>query len=186
MTRALIAAVLILSPLGCKPPTVEKTKIPPAQAPPPRAPADRATDDLSYTAPDGWIAETPASAMRKAQYRVPARSEGQGDAEMALFFFLGHSGSVEDNVSRWRAQFGEAEAKHHALEGAPTRITIVDISGTYAGDNQGDSMPNARMLAAIVPEPEGTWYFKLVGPSPTVSAWEESFLQMLRTVRFTE
>jgi hypothetical protein len=43
--------------------------------------------------------------------------------------------------------------------------------------------PTWRMLAAIVPGSEQTWFFKLVGSSPRVEPRKEEFLGLLRSVK---
>lgn len=43
-----------------------------------------------------------------------------------------------------------------------------------------------RLLAAILPERESTWFIKLVGPARQISELTESFEGFVRSVRFTE
>src|SRR5262245_51087110 len=93
---------------------------------------------LKFTAPPEWTAETPSSAMRKAQYSL-ARVEGDSeDAKMVVFFFEGQGGSVQANIDRWISQFTKADgspatemARVSKKESHGTPLTIVDVSGTY-------------------------------------------------------
>src|SRR5262245_40912700 len=58
---------------------------------------------VRWKAPAGWIAETPSSPMRKAQYRVPGPG---GDGECAVFYFgPGQGGDPMANAQRWVGQF---------------------------------------------------------------------------------
>src|SRR5215510_5307663 len=58
---------------------------------------------VRWKAPAGWIAETPSSPMRKAQYRVPGPG---GDGECAVFYFgPGQGGDPMANAQRWAGQF---------------------------------------------------------------------------------
>jgi hypothetical protein len=36
------------------------------------------------------------------------------------------------------------------------------------------------MLAAVVETADGPWYFKLVGPAPTVGGWKEEMVKLLK------
>lgn len=48
-----------------------------------------------------------------------------------------------------------------------------------------DTQPKVRLLAAIVPHRDRTWFFKLVGPSAAVNEQKEAFDTFLRSVHFT-
>jgi hypothetical protein len=150
---------------------------------------------LTFTAPQGWIVETPTSSMRKAQYRLP-RAEGDSeDAEMAVFYFSGGGGGVQANIDRWTSQFeksannstaGAARTTHKVVHGIP--VTIVDISGAYTAPSMGSTMQSKkkedfRMLAAVAEAGSGPWFFKLTGPSKTVAKWEKSFQSFLDTIQ---
>ncbi len=43
-----------------------------------------------------------------------------------------------------------------------------------------------RMIAAIFPRTDRTWFFKLTGPTPAVTANESAVQQFLHSVRFTD
>ena len=47
-------------------------------------------------------------------------------------------------------------------------------------------MGEQRLLAAIIPHGERTWFFKLVGPVATINKLAESFDQFIRSIRFEE
>jgi hypothetical protein len=44
----------------------------------------------------------------------------------------------------------------------------------------------ARLLGAIIPHGERTWFLKLVGPVEEIKGQEEAFYQFLRSIRFTD
>ncbi len=148
---------------------------------------------LKFTAPAGWISETPTSSMRKAQYRLPRVAGDTEDAEMVVFYFQGGGGGVQANIDRWIGQFTKADGSpaddaaktsHKVSHGIP--ITVVDVSGTYVagmGSMTTDSKgkPNFRMLGAVAESSSGPWFFKLTGPVKTVTKWEPSFESFLDT-----
>ena len=142
---------------------------------------------LAFTAQPGWVVETPTSAMRKAQYRLPHAEKDSEDASLVVYFFGGQGGSVQDNIDRWTGQFEQPDgrASSAAVQNSTRtvnemRVHDVDLSGTYVaetspGSGQRLRKENWRMLASIVEAKEGPYYAKLVGPSATVAHWEASF-----------
>ena len=156
--------------------------------------AHGAGSPLKFTAPADWTAETPSSAMRKAQYSL-ARVEGDPeDAKMVVFFFEGQGGSVQANIDRWIGQFTKADgspandaARVSKKESHGTPLTIVDVSGTYKESmgpmSTGTSKPDFRMLAAVAETSSGPWFFKMTGPAKTMAKWEPSFHTFLDTIQ---
>lgn len=177
MKRLLCALVLLAA---CNPPTAPAKTSPPAPAPSSPAPAA----GLKYTVPEGWIAGTPSSRMRKAQYKVPDRNKKHGDAVLIVSSFGPGSGSIEQNTSRWKEEMGGADANVSDVEGAALKTTVVDLSGAWSGGMGGEEpVDNARMLMGVVETSAGVWYFKLVGPAATVDGWRIPFLDMLRAIK---
>src|SRR5262245_1422032 len=43
-----------------------------------------------------------------------------------------------------------------------------------------------RLLAAILPREDATWFLKLVGPQDEVARHEDAFLKVLRSVKFDD
>ena len=53
---------------------------------------------LTWTPPSDWVAETPSSSMRRAQYRIAGPG---GPAECAVFYFgPGQGGDAKANAAR--------------------------------------------------------------------------------------
>ncbi len=151
---------------------------------------------IQYQEPAGWVKETPASNMRKAQYRLPHAEGDEEDAELAVFNFgPGQGGTVDSNIDRWVGQFANPDGSPVEKAGKVTEktvagktVTIVDVSGTYITSMapmmaSGPPKPNYRMLAAIIDSSQGPWFFKLTGPHDTVQKWESSFYEFTETLR---
>ena len=49
-----------------------------------------------------------------------------------------------------------------------------------------DSKPPQRLLGAIVPHSDRTWFFKLLGPQTAVDKHEKEFTQFVESVRFPD
>ncbi len=142
---------------------------------------------IRWTAPSSWK-ELPARQMRIVTYSVPAK--GRSDAgECGVFFFgRGEGGDVEANIGRWVSQFenpGQAVRSVKTVDGM--NVTLVKVGGTYlapAGpmmQSQGKK-PNYKLVGAIVDAPDGSVFFKFIGPAETVDAAEKDFNALIDSI----
>lgn len=149
--------------------------------------------DYRTTVPTGWVAATPSSTMRLAEYRVPA-SGGAIPVEVVVYFFgPGQGGPPQANLDRWKSQFSNpaggpvAETVRHETTGA-FPLTIAEYSGTYArGMGAGSSAEAARpghtLIAVVVETPRGTLFVQCFGPAAAVAAQKTAYLQFVRGLR---
>jgi hypothetical protein len=160
---------------------------------PPSADAGTGAAALSWTAPAGWVAETPSTAMRKAQYRVPGAA---GDAECVVFYFgPGEGGDALTNVQRWATQFtladgrpGSAGMKVDTRKVGDIDVLVVEVGGTYQGGFRMQQpteapKPGQRLLAAIAEGPDSNWFFKLIGPEATVENQRAAFENLVGSLK---
>jgi hypothetical protein len=136
-------------------------------------------DDLTWTAPTHWKVK-PASAMRKGSYTVPG--EGGAEADLSITAFPGTVGGELANLNRWRGQLHLPPLAEVDLGGEVTRLeqnnlkfAIVDFVAT--GENP------QRILGAMVPFGNATWFFKLMGPDGLVAKEKPAFLDFIKTVQ---
>jgi hypothetical protein len=156
-----------------------------------------ASGDLRFKAPDGWVTETPTSAMRAAQYKLPKADGDSEDASLVLYYFGStQGGSAQANVDRWISQIQQADgssskdkAKTETMTVNGLKVTTVDVSGTYtaemapgAGNNRKDA--NYRLRAAVIETPKGNYFLKLVGPAKTVERWEQAYSDYVKSFEF--
>jgi hypothetical protein len=150
---------------------------------------------LRWAIPDGWSSVPPSTQMRLAEYRVPGTQQSN-PANLGVFHFGRRGGGdVQSNIERWVGQFSapdggqpEANITQNTMSGGQMTIHRVDVSGTYSpgvGMGGGQSHDNRRMLAAIVDSPDGLYFFKLVGPSPTVSEATGQFDALIQSLSYT-
>lgn len=165
-------------------PGAEKSPLPPSHPP-----IGDAAKPLKFTAPAGWVSETPGSAMRREQYRLAKHGEDKDDAVVTVSFLAAtEGGPVEGNLDRWAGQFTQPDGKspREALKRSDRKlgsanVIDLDITGTYAlnekmmGGSRVYNEPNWRMLMSWIQSPAGNYYVKLVGPADTVAHWESSF-----------
>ena len=162
----------------------------PAERPPLQG---AATATLIWDAPEGWVAEEPASRMRLAQYRATGPA---GDAECLVFYFgRGQGGDPMSNAERWAGQFLQPDGNSSSdemqvtrLEGTQLPVILVEITGTYNGGMTMTSEPAREhpgwmLLGGIAEGPDAPWFFKFTGPQATVRAQREAFVHMLESIR---
>ena len=150
--------------------------------------------DLQWQGQDGWRSVRPSSSMRVAEWALPKVDGDAEDASLVVFHFPG-GGDVQSNLDRWYAQFEQPDGRPSSEVArvanrtvAGMRVTVTDISGTFAGGMMGmgggasASKPDYRLLAAIVETDTGPWFFKLTGPKNTVEHWHGSFDLFLGTL----
>lgn len=139
---------------------------------------------IAYDFPAGWTRVKPKSMMRMDQATI----EGPGgNGELAVFFFgSGGGGGVQANLDRWAEQIDGGTPVTATFEHGRYKISWVESAGTMLASGMGgasESMPNYRLLGAVVEGEGGPWFFKATGPDATMTAQKEAFLSMLRTIR---
>lgn len=143
---------------------------------------------VRWTVPASWKAEAQRP-MRLGTYTVAP------GAECGVYYFgQGQGGSVEANIDRWVGQFLRADGKpskaaakiaKHTVHGLP--VTTVDVSGAYTGMGGPAAQPapavaGYRMLGAIVEGPQGSIFFKFVGPAKTIAQNQAAFDKMIASL----
>lgn len=154
-------------------------------------------DKLTFTLPADWVKQQPKSSMRKAQVSLPGEGQGK-DAELVIFFFgpgATEGGSVQANFDRWIGQFKQddgRDSKDVAIKGekkiGDLTAHTLDIAGRYVaplmpGAPAQHDIANARMLAAVLPTPEGNYFLKLVGPAETVKSHLKKYEDFLTSLK---
>ena len=139
-----------------------------------------------------WVATTPSSSMRVAQFAIPA-AKGAEAGEMAVFFFPpGQGGSPDANIQRWASQFtgpnGQAVTPKISSESVGgMRLTLVELQGTYARGvgmgPTGDAKPNQTLLVALVETTVGRITLQLYGANKTISAQRSNFTKLAKGFR---
>jgi len=156
--------------------------------------ADAGAGPLTWKAPATWTATPPKSAMRMAQYTLPAAAGDPAEGECVIFYFgAGQGGDAKGNIDRWRSQFtaadgGPAPSKVAEMRVAGKVITKMESSGTYtptpmAPGNPPPPKPGWMMLGAIVPGRDANWFFRCTGPKRTLEAERSNFDALLASIR---
>lgn len=147
----------------------------------PRAPATPIWD-----VPSHWRAQQP-SPMRLASFLV---EKPAGKAEVSVTVFgQGEGGDVLANVNRWRGQLGLPAADQSALKNLTGNLSpampgslLVDLPGAANGKKENQQ----RILAAIVPRADHTWFYKMMGDEAIVLEQRDAFLNFVKSVKYAD
>lgn len=137
--------------------------------------------EVTWTAPKDWE-EQPATEMRQGSFLVHGGNGAKADVSVVAF--PGDAGGDVANVNRWRGQINLPEIEDSALQKTAQKI---DINGTpallVAMDEKSDGT-GRKILAAILHRDDRTWFFKMMGNTPLVTAQKDEFITFLQSVRF--
>jgi len=144
---------------------------------------------LEWKVPAGWT-DQGARNLRLATYIVA----GQGSAaraECAVYYFgPGQGGPTDSNLDRWIGEFenpGPPERTRLTINGiAVARVRVKGGYLAHSGSMGGameTALPDHELLGAIVEGPQGSLFFKLVGPAKTVDPVVADFDRMIASIR---
>ena len=137
----------------------------------------------AWTVPAGWQ-EVPAAQFLLAEYSIAGASGAKAEVNVAEL--SGNGGGVLPNVNRWRGQIGLDPVDEAGLAKLTTTLdvaggqaTLVDMTGT---DMSGQS---TRLVAAMVPMGDQTWFYKLMGDAQVVAGQKDAFTKFVQTARYS-
>lgn len=190
------AALLLVA--GCRDPKITTYRIPKEKDPAPPAAASAAPasapnanmantavptadgEGLTWTAPSHWTVK-PASAMRKGSYAIAG--DAGAVADLSITAFPGDVGGDLANVNRWRGQIQLPPLAAAELAAATTHLDYNGLHLTYVDLTSTSATAPQRVLGAIVPLNNATWFFKLSGPAPLIAREQAAFADFLKTIR---
>lgn len=156
----------------------------PAEPAAPAAAAPSSDEPLAYQVPSGWEKEAETNQFRVVAFRIPSAN---GAGEMVVTQMARDSGTLVENVNRWRGEVGLEPVGDLSFT-PPTAFKVDgsdammwDISGVASGDQ-----PARRIIVVLVPRGPAWWFFKLSGPSDLVAGENDMFLGFLTSVRFQD
>lgn len=152
---------------------------------------------LKFDAPDGWVAKTPSSTMRVAEFVLPRAAGDAEDASLTVYFFgANQGGGVSANIDRWIGQMTQPDgraskdlAKTSTMDSHGLKISLIDLTGTYVaemspGSTEHFNKPGFRLRAAVIETPGGPYYVKVIGPAATVAKWDAQIATFLKSLRY--
>jgi len=136
--------------------------------------------------PEGWV-EKEQTSMRVGNFAIPGK-DGQ-QAEVSIIPLPGFSGSILDNVNLWMSQLKlpamtqeEMDLKKETAKiGTSDKAQLYDLVSV---ELMVDDKSRSRILGAIFPQGQVTWYVKMFGEDSLVSSQKETFIRFLETLSF--
>jgi hypothetical protein len=132
---------------------------------------------LSWQAPANWPSKS-LGQMRKGSHSVPGSA---GDADFSVIVLPGAAGGLLDNINRWRGQVqlkpltaAQLPAESETVQNGALKLVVVDLPSPDG---------KSRILGAITEVGTNSWFFKMTGPSATVTEAKPDFLAFLQTIK---
>lgn len=132
---------------------------------------------LVWTAPAHWQAKA-AGMVRKGSYAITG--EGGANGDLGITAFPGDTGGLHANINRWRGQIGLAPSGNAEIDAA---VEHIDVNGLHVDFVDMVGPQGVRLLGAIVPVDQETWFFKLTGPDALIAKERAAFRDFLQTVK---
>jgi hypothetical protein len=136
-----------------------------------------------WQVPGGWK-EIDGGQFLVAKFIVSGSDNSQAAVNVSMS--AGDGGGVLGNVNRWRGQLGLNQQSQAEVDNLVTSVDIeggkailVDMSGTDT-----KSGAKTRLIGAIVPKGQLTWFFKLMGPAHLVEQQKDTFTKFVQTVKY--
>lgn len=129
-----------------------------------------------WEVPQGWQKQTPG---RMQAARFTAAGPNNAAAEVTFSTLGGTGGGLLANVNRWRKQLALPPLDEAGLAKATASLDMKSGTGTVV-DMTAENKQN-RIVAAVVPHGDATWFFRLSGPDAAVEAQKAAFLRFVQT-----
>lgn len=141
---------------------------------------------IQVVAPEGWEEGTPGS-MRVASFAV--KGADGATADVSVIPLPGNSGSVLENVNRWRGQIqlpplisANDPALGNELDGKAGQWIVTHmVSDSAVVDGK-----KVAISAAILKVDGVTWFFKMTGEAALVAAQRGAFEEFVRSATFPQ
>jgi hypothetical protein len=136
-----------------------------------------------WQVPAGWK-EIDGGQFLVAKFIVSGSDNSQAAVNVSMS--AGDGGGVLGNVNRWRGQLGLTQQSQAEVD---KLITPVDIEGGKAMlvDMSGADVKSGaktRLVGAIVPKGQQTWFYKLMGPARLVEQQKDAFTKFVLSVKY--
>jgi hypothetical protein len=145
---------------------------------------DASPDGPKWNVPAQWVETAPSSAMVFKSFS--ASGDAGAIANITISFLQGEGGGLLANINRWRGQLGlppveqsQLDSLTESLATQDGKATLVDFKGSDAKTGQP-----ARLIAAIVPRGDRTWFYKLMGQGNVVEEQKNNFVEFVKTVQY--
>jgi hypothetical protein len=158
----------------------EHAAVHPPIMPPAAGPGAGASAKLPFRVevPRGWE-PTGAGQFGGASYQL---TEGKERARVTIIGLAGDGGGILSNLKRWRHEPGQANLPPIPDDEVLKQAQTMEIGGLQAkyADFSGK---NVRILGAILPLPDKSWFIKMTGPPELVGRHKSEFEAFIKSIR---
>jgi hypothetical protein len=151
--------------------------------PPPASQPVNSEGKPEWQVPAGWQ-EVPGGQFLVAKFNIAGNDNAQANVNVSMSG--GTGGGLLANVNRWRGQLGlsqlsdaELAKESKTVELPGGKATLVEMAGV-----DGRTGQNSRLVGAIVPQGNQTWFYKLMGNAGVVEQQKDAFTRFLQTVKY--
>ncbi len=137
----------------------------------------------NWQVPAGWK-EVAGNQFLIAKFMLSGPDNAQAAVNVSMS--AGTGGGIVGNVNRWRTQLGLSELSESDITKSITtvdsdsgKIMLVDLTGTDPRTAQ-----KTRLVGAIVPQSDRTWFYKLMGNEQVVAQQKEAFGKFVQTAKY--
>lgn len=145
----------------------------------------RSSHNISWVTPSEWE-ELPAHGMRAGSFEVKKENDDLS-LDISVIFLEGIAGGDLPNVNRWRDQIAlppwSLDELRQNQEVIKTPVGIAKIVDFSSQDKLFKKMGHMRIVAAIIPYQEGTWFIKMTGEKNFMNNHKPVFMQFLKTLQ---
>lgn len=169
---------------------MQDAQLPPSHSPignilPAAAPSAPASSEgkPEWQVPPGWK-EIDGGQFLVSKFIIISSDNLQAAVNVSMS--AGDGGGVLGNVNRWRGQLGLSQQSQAEVD---KLVQSIDIEGGKAilVDMSGTDMKSGaktRLIGAIVPKGQQTWFYKLMGPAALIEQQKEAFTKFVQSVKY--
>ena len=121
-----------------------------------------------------------------AKFTISGPDDSQAAVNVSMS--AGDGGGLGSNINRWRGQLGLSPLSEDELnklvtpvDTAAGKAMLVDMAGNDARTSQ-----KARLVGAIVPQGNRTWFYKLMGNDQVVANQKDAFSKFIQTAKYPD
>ena len=140
-------------------------------------------EGISWAVPEGWEQQE----GQGPRFATLVAGEGDQRVEITVTVFPGTVGGKLANINRWRMQVGLDPIDEDDLADTTSEVevdgqpaTLVDFTGSGEGEDA------KRLVAAMIPRGEQTWFVKALGASEAVAAQREALETFVTSIDFDD
>ncbi len=130
---------------------------------------------FSWTKPLSWRSSNPGS-LKKAQFQLSFQKES---AEAFLVYMDGKTGTLEQNINRWRAQIKLPAIQISDIKLASIKTPLCEMQ-LYQCYN---TSTNTGSIIAFWEDSQGKWFFKMTGSITVLEHEKNNFFTLLKSMK---